>query len=181
VVNLYKYEEERFGDQVVRFLSFRNDIEHKLGLTPIPGGTLKVYRRVDKEEHLAYEGQSRFKYIPVGEDVELSLGSVKNVVVEPTLMKFQTARYVFDKKGNIDGWDEVREFKVVIKNTRAIPVKVEIQRNFNTVHWDIEMSGQHGAYEKVDVDTVKFTLTLDRKSKEEFTYVLTTHHGRRAE
>ncbi len=44
VVNLYKFEEDRYGPEVVRFLSFKNDKEHKLGRTPIPGGTLRVYR-----------------------------------------------------------------------------------------------------------------------------------------
>ena len=32
------------GASVVRFLSFKNDKEHELGETPIPGGMLKVYR-----------------------------------------------------------------------------------------------------------------------------------------
>ncbi len=74
VVNLYKYEEERYRSSVVRFLSFKNDKEHKLGRTPIPGGVLKVYRAADAQEHLSYAGQSSFKYIPVDEDVELNLG-----------------------------------------------------------------------------------------------------------
>jgi len=42
VINLYKFEQERYGPQVVRFLSFKNDREHKLGQTPIPDGSLKV-------------------------------------------------------------------------------------------------------------------------------------------
>jgi len=48
VINLYKFEEQRYGASVVRFLSFKNDKEHKLGETPIPGGMLKVYRGVGK-------------------------------------------------------------------------------------------------------------------------------------
>ncbi|MHC4230431.1 MAG: hypothetical protein ACYSW0_23605, partial [Planctomycetota bacterium] len=65
VVNLYKFEQERYGNSVVRFLSFKNDEEHKLGDTPIPGGMLKVYRSADEKGHLSYTGQSSFKYIPV--------------------------------------------------------------------------------------------------------------------
>ncbi|MHC4682483.1 MAG: DUF4139 domain-containing protein, partial [Planctomycetota bacterium] len=64
VVNLYKYEQERYGPGVVRFLSFKNDQEHELGQTPIPGGMLKVYRGVGEQGHLSYTGQSSFKYIP---------------------------------------------------------------------------------------------------------------------
>jgi len=176
--NLYKYEEERYGRAVVRFLSFKNDEDHELGETPIPGGMLKVYRTVDEAEHLAYTGQSSFKYIPVNEDVELNLGAVSDVVVEPKLMDYRTANYRFDRDGNIAGWDEIRTFNIAVKNTRDLDVKVEIQRNFNTTHWDLSKASE---FEKVDKNTVKFTLVLKPRSKKEFGYVLTTYHGTRRE
>jgi len=181
VINLYKYEQERYGNSVVRFLSFKNDKEHKLGETPIPGGMLKVYRGVDDKGHLSYTGQSSFKYIPVDEDVELNLGAVGNVVVEPTLMDYSTTNYRFDRRGNISGWDEIRKFKIEVRNTREIGVKVEIQRNFNTQYWDLEKSGEFDKFEKVDLDTVKFTLILEPRSKKKFEYILTTYHGVRQE
>jgi hypothetical protein len=181
VVNLYKYEEERYGSQVVRFLNFKNDEEHKLGETPIPGGMLKVYRTVDREDHLSYAGQSSFKYIPVGEDVELNIGGVENVVVEPKLMDYSTANYMFDSDRDITGWDEIREFRIKVKNTRDVPAKVEIKRNFNTTYWELEKDDDFDEYEQVDKDTVKFTLQLKPRSSREFTYVLTTFHGKRQE
>jgi len=181
VVNLYKYEEERYGRSVFRFLSFKNDKEHKLGETPIPGGLLKVYRGVDDAGHLSYTGQSEFKYIPVNEEVELNLGPVANVVVEPKLMDFKTANYRFDSRREISGWDEIRTFKVEVRNTREIPVRVEIKRNFPTQYWDLQKSGEIGEFEKEDLDTVKFTLKLEPRSKKEFEYILTTYHGVRTE
>jgi hypothetical protein len=181
VVNLYKYEEQRYGTSVVRFLSFKNDKEHELGETPIPGGMLKVYRNAGGEGHLSYTGQSSFKYVPVDEDVELNLGAVANVVVEPKLMDFKTENYRFDRRGNVSGWDEVRTFKIEVKNTRDIGVKVEIKRNFNTTYWKLAKSGDFGQFEEVDKDTVKFTLTLKPRSAREFGYVLRTYHGERQE
>jgi len=181
VVNLYKYEEERYGDSVVRFLSFKNDEEHELGETPIPGGILKVYRNAGSKGHLSYTGQSSFKYIPVDEDVELNLGAVADVVVEPKLMDFKTENYEFDRRGNISGWDEIRTFKIEVKNTRDIGVKVEIKRNFNTSYWKLARSDDFGKFEEVDNDTVKFTLTLKPRSARKFEYVLRTYHGTRAE
>jgi len=178
VVNLYKYEEERYGRSVVRFLSFKNDEEHKLGETPIPGGMLKVYRSADDKGHLSYTGQSSFKYIPVDEDVELNLGAVGDVVVEPTLMDFETENYRFDRDRNISGWDEVRKFKIEVKNTRDIGVKVEIKRNFPTQYWKLNTSHE---FEQVDLDTVKFALVLEPRSAKKFEYVLTTYHGVRQE
>jgi len=181
VVNLYKYEQERYGPSVVRFLSFKNDQAHKLGQTPIPDGTLKVYRGVDEQQHLAYEGQSSFKYIPVDDDVELNLGAVADVVVEPTLMEHRTENYRFDTKGDISGWDEIQGFKVEVRNTRDVPARIEITRNFSTQYWDLKRSGEIDGFEKVDLDTAKFTLALQPQSKKTFEYTLTTYNGVRTE
>ena len=179
VVNLYKYEEERYGTSVVRFLSFKNDKEHELGETPIPGGMLKVYRNAGNEGHLSYTGQSSFKYIPVDEDVELNLGRITDIIVRAKLMDFKTGNYEFDRRGNVSGWDEIRTFNIEVKNTRDIDVKVEIKRNFNTSRWKLTRSGDFGEFEKVDMDTVKFTLELKPRSVKKFEYVLRTYHGTR--
>ena len=182
VVNLYKFEENRYGPAVIRYLSFTNDEEHELGETPIPGGGMKVYRTVDDEAHLSYEGTSSFKYIPVGEDVELNLGPVSNVIVEPKLMDEKTDNYRFDNKGNINGWDEIRRFKLDIKNTRDLPVKIEIKRNFHPHTWDIKNIGKAKKYyENIDMNTVKYTLTLEPQSKQTLEYELTTYQGTRTE
>jgi len=180
VVNLYKYEEEKYGSNVVRFVSFKNNKDHKLGQTPIPGGMLKVYHNIDKAGHLSYTGQSDFKYIPVDEDIELNLGNVRDIVVEPKLMDFRTDNYKKKKKGNISGWDEIRKFTIEVKNTREIPVKVQIKRNFHTPYWDLKKSGDFDNFEKVDKDTVKFELKLKAGSVKKSEYVLTTAHGTRA-
>jgi len=96
-------------------------------------------------------------------------------------MDFKTERYKFDRRGNISGWDELHKFKIEVRNTRDLDVKVEIQRNFDTQYWKLKKSGHFGAFEQVDLDTVKFTLLLEPRSKQEFEYVLRTYHGARAE
>ena len=174
-------KQERYGDQVVRFLSFTNDEDHELGQTSIPGGDLKVYRTVGSRRHLSYVGQSSFKYIPVSEEVELNLGAVEDVVVEPTLMSEKTDNYRFDRHGNVAGWDDVRTFEVKVRNTRDIPAKVEIQRHFDTPYWTLAHTGESGAFEKVDADTVKFTLQLPPRTQQTFVYSVTCYRGTRQE
>jgi hypothetical protein len=181
VVNLYKYEEEKYGRAVMRFVSFKNDKEHKLGETPIPGGTLKVCRSVDEKEHLSYVGESAFKYIPVDEDVELNLGPVADIIVKAKLMDFKTDNYRFDTEGNVSGWDEIRKFAVEVRNCRGIPAKVEVKRNFDTSYWKVERSGDFDDFEKVDVTSVKFVLKVEPNSVRNFEYVLTTYQGVRQE
>ena len=176
VVNLYKYEEERYGTNVIRFLSFKNDTEHELGDTPIPGGLLKVYRGVGEQGHLSYTGQSEFKYIPVNEEVELNLGPVANVVVEPKVMDYRTDNYRYDSDGDILGWDEIRTFEIEVRNTRDILVKVEIKRNFPNPYWQLRTDNE---YENIDADTIKFMLDLQPGTKQTISYTLRTYHGTR--
>ena len=140
---------------------------------------LKVYRGVGNAGHLSYTGQSSFKYIPVDEDVELNLGAVANVVVEPKLMNFETENYRYDRRGNVSGWDEIHTFEIEVRNTRDIPVKVEIKRNFKTTYWDLTERGDSGQFEKEDQDTVKFTLLLEPRSTRQFSYVLRPYQGER--
>jgi hypothetical protein len=96
-------------------------------------------------------------------------------------MDYKTDNYRFDKDGNVAGWDEIRTFKVEVRNTRNIHAKVEIRRNFHTPYWELEKSGGVDEFEKVDVDTVKFMLDLQPRCAKEFEYVLTTYHGIRQE
>jgi hypothetical protein len=103
------------------------------------------------------------------------------VVVEPKVMDFKTDRYRYDDSGNISGWDEIRTVQIKVRNTRDLPVTVEVTRNFNTPHWELDQKDRSSKYEKVDLDSVKFTLDLKPMSEKVVEYVITTHMGRRAE
>jgi len=181
VDNLYKYNESRYGRQVRRFLYFKNDKEHKLGETPIPGGEIQVFGTSDNKQ-LTYAGRSNFKYIPVEQEVELALGSVEDVTVKVTKMKVSTHDYMFDPKSNgrIVGWDLTENWKIEIKNMRKIPVKMEITRDLYTQYWDIVNQGQYGKQIKDDLDTIKYKLDIPANSEVKFEYILTKYNGRRA-
>jgi hypothetical protein len=182
VENIYKYDERRFGTRAVRFLGFENDREHGLGETPLPGGTLRAYRVIDPStKRLSYEGRSTFKYVPVDEEAELNLGPARRVLVEPVLMDEDSGRYLFDENGDIAGWDERRTYEIRVRNTRSIPVKVEIKRHFDARSWEIEPQGDFDEFAKVDRDTVRFGLELGPQQDSSFGYTLTVHHGRRAD
>ncbi|MHC4560615.1 MAG: DUF4139 domain-containing protein [Planctomycetota bacterium] len=178
VKSLYKYDQERWGMQAIRFVSFANDDEHNLGDTPIPNGTVKIYSQADEEGYLSYVGGTNIKYIPVDEEVELNLGMARLVKVEPKLMDFKTDNYVFDRRGNINGWDEIRSWYVEITNTRELPVDIEITRGFGTAYWTIKAEIP---YEKHDATHIRFKLNLEPASKRTFRYTVRTYHGVREE
>lgn len=181
VENLYKYDEPRFGAVPRRFLSFKNDEEHKLGTTPIPGGIMKCYRQTQEKDRMAFEGSTSFKYIPVGEKVELDLGSATDVKVEPVLMDQGTDRYLFNHEGNITGWIRQEQWKIKMTNARSVPVRIEITRHVSADDWDIEQAGEHGTFEKLDTQTIRYHLTLAAHSKKAFDYTLQMRYGTRAD
>ncbi len=181
VKSLYKYDEERWGPQTIRFVSFANDEEHNLGETPIPNGTVKIYSQADSQGHLSYVGGTSVKYIPVNEEVELNLGPARLVSVEPKLMDFKTDNYVFDKKNNIAGWDEIRSWKIKITNTRELPIEIEITRGFGTAYWTLQLDDGDITYEKHDATHARFKTNLEPRSKRPFGYTVRTYHGVREE
>jgi len=179
--NLYKYEKDRYGDAPVRFLSFKNDEEHKLGKEPLPNGMVKVFRSLDDEGHLEYVGWKEVQYIPLGEDVELQLGPSRDVQVKPVLMDYKQTHFEFDRRGNISGWDDEKWMEVTVSNHRPIAIRVECRFNIGHVNWELDKKGAFGEYEKIDMDTVQFTLELAPREEKVFTYHLTEHRGSRAD
>jgi hypothetical protein len=179
VTSLYKYDEERWGTETTRFLSFANDEKHKLGQTPLPDGTVRVYGRADEEGHLSYAGGMDVKYIPVGEEIELNLGPARLVEVKPVLIDYRIENHSFDNRGNVSGWDEARTWKIEVANTRPLPIEVEVTRGFETPYWTLRQQNQEVSYEKHDATHARFKLMVEPHSKQVFEYEVTTYHGNR--
>jgi len=177
VASLCKYDEERWGTQTIRFLTFANDKEHKLGETPLPDGMVRVYGRADDQGHLSYVGGMGVKYIPVGDQVELELGSARLVEVKPSLMDYRTTNHSFDAKGNVNGWDEVRTWKVEIVNARTLPVQVEVTRGFEMPYWTLKVTDGSPTYRKYDATHARFELTVPPRQTQVFEYEVTTYQG----
>jgi hypothetical protein len=179
VKSLYKYDEERWGTETIRFVAFTNDEKHNLGQTPIPNGDVKIYSQADDLGYLSYVGGTSIKYIPVNEEIELNLGPARLVTVEPKLMDFKTEKYLFDSKGNISGWDEVQTWQIEVTNTRTLAIEIEITRGFGTAYWQMKFDEKDISFEKYDVTHARFKLKLEPRSKRTFEYTVRTYHGER--
>ena len=178
VESLYKYDEERWGNQTIRFVKFTNDDKHNLGQTPIPNGDVKIYSHADEQGYMSYVGGTDIKYIPVDEEVELDLGPARLVEIAPKLMDFKTENYIFDNRANVSGWDEIRVWKIEITNTRTLPIQIEITRGFGTAYWTLQ---SETTYEKYDATNARFKLEIEPRSKHTLEYTVRTYHGTREE
>jgi len=90
----YRYRPQEYGHQLVRMFLLVNNEESKLGTTPLPDGTVRVYRD-NGREGLGFKVQQSIKYVPIGEDIELNLGPDPEVIHE--WVKLQTWRDNFSE------------------------------------------------------------------------------------
>jgi hypothetical protein len=173
ITSYYKFEKERFGDQVIRYYQFTNSVANKLGKEPLPDGLVKAFRFVSDDLLYAFVGSTSVKYIPVNEFVELELGNDQEVSVKPTMMEWQKTDIAFDARGNIIGWNEKQTWEFEVQNSKEIPVVLDIRRNFAG---DFTLTTT-AKYDRVDATKVKFVVPLKPREKQKFSYEMLIKHG----
>jgi hypothetical protein len=176
IVSYYKFEKERWGDQVMRYYRFKNNKPSKLGNEPLPDGDVKAFRLVSDDQLYAFVGRTGVKYIPVNEQVELELGNDLEVMVKPALLNWIKTDIQFDQRGNVKGWTIKETWEVQVQNSKEIDVVLDIRRNF-AGDWTLNTQAQ---YEKVDATKVKFVVPLKPREKQKLAYELTTRFGTNA-
>jgi len=143
----YRYRPAEYGEQLVRMYVLRNDEESKLGTTPLPDGTVRVFRG-NGRDGLTYLTQQQIKYIPIGDMIELNLGPDPEVIFE--LIKLRSYRDNFwlqfngtteyrkvggdeiakVENASVAGWDDHEVYAQRIRNYTSKPISVEVRRSF---------------------------------------------------
>ena len=180
---IYRYAEHKYGRQAVRFYKFKNRKvegkkpgENNLGGEPLPDGVVRVFKR-DKDGSLSFVGQQAIKYMPIGEDVEVNLGADPEVILERKLLDYKKLRIQWDTRGRhswVTGWDTEERYHTRIKNTKGIAIQFEIERVFGG-DWDLDTELK---FDKLNQQTVRFVLQFAPGEQKEFSYKLTTRHGK---
>ncbi|MFO1370940.1 MAG: DUF4139 domain-containing protein [Candidatus Competibacteraceae bacterium] len=186
----YRYRPREYGDQLVRLYLLRNDTASKLGTTPLPDGMLRVFR-ANGREGLSYLTTQQLKYVPIGDKIELNLGTDPKVVFELLERKVYRDNLWFQIKGGnlyrklgedslkleldsqVAGWDEHTVYRQRIRNYSAKPIAVQIRR---------EVSGDVVFRSRLnptlhDFQTVEFSTSVPVGTKAELDYELITRQG----
>jgi hypothetical protein len=141
----YRYRPAEYGDQLVRMYLMTNNKDSKLGTSPLPNGTIRVFRD-NGRDGLSYLTEQPVKYIPIGDKIELNLGPDPEVVFE--WIKLRTLRsdiwfqvngvnvfHKLDEQGfraepnmTVVGWDDHEVNSQRVRNYSAKPIELEIRR-----------------------------------------------------
>jgi hypothetical protein len=186
----YRYRPREYGEQLTRLYLLRNDAASKLGTTPLPDGTLRVFR-ANGRDGLSYLATQNLKYVPIGDKIELNLGPDPAVVFELLKQKVRRDNLWFQIKGGnlyrklgedgvkleldsqVAGWDEHTVFRQRVRNYTRKPISVQIRR---------ELPGDIAFRSKLnpalhDFQTVQFETEIPTASKAELDYEIVARQG----
>jgi hypothetical protein len=141
----YRYRPVEYGDQLVRMYLLTNDKPTQLGTSPLPDGTVRVFRD-NGRGGLSYLTQQTIKYVPIGDKIELNLGPDPEVIFELVKLRIfrdnlwlqlhGTSEFrkiggdIIRKEENatLVGWDDHEIYTQRIRNYSAKPIDLEIRR-----------------------------------------------------
>jgi hypothetical protein len=189
----YRYRPMQYGDQLVRLFITSNDEASKLGQTPLPDGTVRVFRS-NGRGGLSFLAQQAINYVPIGDKIELNLGPDPEVIFE--LIKLNVRRdniwmhvhgaNVFRRVGDgqlqieanssVAGWDDRELFSQRIRNYTGKPIDVEVRRAFpGHVQFRSELKPVLHDYQ-----TPQFSATVPAGQKADLKFEIIRMQGRNA-
>lgn len=189
----YRFRPGQYGEQLVRIYLMTNDEASKLGTTPLPDGTVRVFRD-NGRDGLSYLTLQAIKYIPVGDKIELNLGVDPEVVFELVKQrvwrdniwmqihgtdKFQQVGENITQEtvnSSVAGWDDHSRFAQRIRNYTGRPIDVEIRRTFDG-HVDFRSRLDPKLH---DFRTVELHAQVPAGERKDLEFEVLQHQGRNA-
>jgi hypothetical protein len=186
----YRYRPREYGEQLTRLYLLKNDTASGLGATPLPDGLLRVFR-ANGRDGLSYLATQNLKYVPIGDKIELNLGSDRAVIFELVKQKVYRDNLWFQIKGGnlyrklgeegfkleldsqVAGWDEHTVYRQKIRNYSGKPISVQIRREYPG---DVVF---HGRLNPIlhDFQTVQFETEVPAGNKAELDYEIIARLG----
>ena len=155
---LYRYRPHQYGPRPVRFFILANDVEHKMGTSPLPDGVIRVFRDNGRDGLNFFTAQST-KYIPIREKIELNVGPDDQMVYERLVLDLARKNFLYDHDPPVVvGWDETRSWQEEVRNYRAKPIQVEIR---HVLEGDVEFTAEAvGGLTLYDYRTPQYLMTI---------------------
>lgn len=186
----YRYRVPEYGDQLVRMYLLTNDVESKLGTTPLPDGVVRVFRD-NGRDGLSFLVAQPVKYIPIGDKIELNLGPDPEVIFELVKLRVwrdniwmrvgSTSVYrrvddgalKIEVNSSVAGWDDHSIFSQRVRNYSAKPIELEVRRTFpgHVVFRSMLKAKNH------DYRTVEYTATVEAGKQADLLYEILQHQG----
>jgi hypothetical protein len=172
---VYRMRAYQYGPRPVRFFIWNNDAEHKLGESPLPNGTVRIFRE-NGSDGLSYLGQQVLRYVPIKADIEVNLGADDLVVYEQRMTSTERLNFQFNRNNHVTGWDERQGWTHTVRNYRAKQITFELRLLFNG---DVEVTPT-AETTSFDYRTIETKFDVPSRGMSEYKLTSTIHHGANA-
>ncbi len=189
----YRYRPQEYGNQLVRMYLLTNNKDSKLGTSPLPDGTVWVFRD-NGRDGLSYLTQQHIKYVPIGDKIELNLGVDPEVIFELIKLKASRSDIWFQKNGentflklgdnaavveqnlSVVGWNDHEFYTQRVRNYTNKAIDLEIRRP-----WDGHVIFRSGLNPKLhDYRTVEFNATVPPGERADLLFEIVRRQGHNA-
>jgi hypothetical protein len=149
----------------------KNVKESGLGRSSLPTGKFRVFQ-ADGQESTLFLGEDRIHEVPVGEEVKVSIGESRDIVVTQRKMKEEQINARRNKRNQVVLYDTDEVIKATIENFKDKPAQLTMVQHIPG-QWDMESCNTE--YEKRDAYTLVFEIALPARGMKE----LIMHYHRR--
>ena len=190
----YRYRPAEYGEQLVRMYLLTNDKDSKLGTTPLPDGTFRLFRQNGRDglsflagaidQVRSHRRQDRVE--PgrrSGGDFRIGQAPIAGATTSGCRSTARTSSSASISRAcrssvnsSVAGWDDHALFAQRVRNYTKKPIDVEIRRTFPG---DVVFRSGLPA-KNHDYQTVEYTAAVAAGAKAELHYEVVTHQGRNA-
>ena len=114
----YRYRPQEYGESLVRLYLLRNDEDSELGSTPLPDGIVRLYRD-NGRDGLSFLTEQNIRYVPIGQEIELNLGTDPEVVHEQVRLKSFRDSFWYSRHGVSVYYSPDKGHRIQLKDTIA--------------------------------------------------------------
>jgi hypothetical protein len=168
----YRHDTRKYGPKPVKCYKLKNDEEHKLGQTPMPDGSIRVFKKVKGSDDLSYLGQATTKYVPIDSEIEVNLGADDIITADFKKTNYRVENLNF-RGSRVAGYDTVDEYTVKVKNFGKKATRLEMMRYFGG-DFDLKTDVKR---EKINANEYKFHINIPAGGEVKFDYKVTTRNG----
>ncbi len=148
------------GEEVKMVYEIENSEESGLGKGKLPNGKVRLYGD-DGMDSSIFLGEDMLSPTPPKEKGELTLGTVKDVVLKRRLMNDERTNERRNKNRSVVLFDQIRELRYEIENFKDQPVTLKIYESLNG-DWSIEEITRDGVTtEKKSLNELLITIELE--------------------
>ncbi|MGD8239073.1 MAG: DUF4139 domain-containing protein [Armatimonadota bacterium] len=172
---LHKFDPPLYGARVRKFYVVTNDQASGLGTSPLASGEAYVLR-TRAAQGLTPVIVSRLPYAAVGAETELDVGFDSLVIAERKRMEYKKTELSFDTYNRVKGWDTEEDFQIEVRNRGEKGITIELHEHQDG---EYELTSETD-FERVDKNTVKFTLNIPSQETRTIKFHVLKHFGKNA-